>query len=219
MLHSGCHAPVPPPPPAQATLPVIWAVALGGALGAVARWGATVGFARIGRGTALAGYPLGTLAVNVLGSFLLGYLVFHDRVKQLMKLTTGKYVAPRPIEDAFATSDRVEQVMVVGDDRKMVGALVVPDFEAVRDWADQEGIDLPDAEAAICDDDRVQAWIEEEVERINAQFEEHETVKRFELVPEEWTPENDLLTASMKIKRRNVEERFAERLDRIYDED
>ena len=144
-------------------------------------------------------------------------IAFFDEEGRIVSIM-GKYVAPRPIEDAFATSDRVEQVMVVGDDRKMVGALVVPDFEAVRDWADEEGIDLPDSKAAICDDDRVRAWVQEEVDRINAQFEEHETVKRFELVPEEWTPENDLLTASMKIKRRNVEERFADRLDRIYDE-
>jgi CrcB protein len=68
---------------------VIWAVAVGGALGALARWGATAGLARISRGTTLAGYPLGTLAVNVLGSFLLGYLVFHERLPLSPALRVG----------------------------------------------------------------------------------------------------------------------------------
>jgi long-chain acyl-CoA synthetase len=147
-----------------------------------------------------------------------GYLVYHDRLKQLLVLDTGRNVAPGPIEDGFATSDRIQQVMVMGDNEKFVSALVVPDFEAIRRWADREGVDVPDTNEAICDDDRVREYIQEDVDRVNGQFEKYERIKEFRMVPVEWTPENDLLTPSMKVKRRNVLERFAEQYDDIYGE-
>lgn len=145
-----------------------------------------------------------------------GYLVYHDRLKQLIVLTTGKNVAPGPIEDAFATSERVDQVMVMGDNEKFISALIVPNFEAVQRWADDEDIAIPTEPIAICEDQRVQDWVQEAVEEVNTQFEKHEQIKQFELAPVEWTPENDLLTSSMKIKRRNVLERFSGKVDRIY---
>ncbi|WP_276274868.1 long-chain fatty acid--CoA ligase [Haladaptatus sp. QDMS2] len=147
-----------------------------------------------------------------------GYLVYHDRLKQLLVLSTGKNVAPGPIEDAFATSPRVEQIMVLGDDEKFVSALIVPNFENLRDWADREGIDLPADEAAMCDDPRVEQWIRAEVTEKNKQFSKSEKIKKFELVPVEWTPENDLLTPSMKMKRRNILSRFDDAVDSIYGE-
>ena len=147
-----------------------------------------------------------------------GYLVYHDRLKQLLVLDTGKNVAPGPIEDGFATSDRVEQIMVMGDDEKFVSALVVPDFEAIRRWAESEGIDIPDTNEAICRDDRVHEYVQQEVDRVNEGFEKYERIKEFRMVPAEWTPENDLLTPSMKVKRRRVLERFSEAYDEIYGE-
>jgi len=131
-------------------------------------------------------------------------------------LTTGKNVAPGPIEDAFATSERVDQVMVMGDNEKFISALVVPNFERVTRWADDENIAIPEDPIDICEDHRVQEWIGEAVDEVNQQFEKHEQIKQFELVPVEWTPDNDLLTSSMKVKRRNVLERFSEKVDRIY---
>ena len=145
-----------------------------------------------------------------------GYLVYRDRLKQIIVLSTGKNVAPEPIEERFATSDRVDQVMVVGDERKFVGALVVPNVEAVRRWADREGVDLPDGLEAICRDERVHEWVGEAVEAVNADLERVERIKRFELVPDEWTSNNDLLTPSMKKKRRNIREVHADAIDRIY---
>ncbi|MFB6164945.1 MAG: long-chain fatty acid--CoA ligase [Haloarculaceae archaeon] len=148
-----------------------------------------------------------------------GYLIYHDRLKQLLVLDTGKNVAPGPIESAFATDERVDQVMVMGDNEKFVSALIVPNFEAVRRWADEQGIDLPDDDQAACEDVRVHEWIEESVEAVNEQFEKHERIKAFELVAIEWTPENDMLTSSMKLKRRNILEEFGHKVDRIYGEE
>ncbi|MFT4885608.1 MAG: long-chain acyl-CoA synthetase, partial [Natronomonas sp.] len=127
-----------------------------------------------------------------------GYLVFVDRLKNLLVLDTGKNVAPEPIEDAFATSPRVDQIMVVGDDEKYVGAIIVPNFEELRKWADEEGIDLPDHPEDIVDLDAVHEWVDAEVDRVNEDLAKHEQIKEFRLVAEEWTPDNDLLTPSMK---------------------
>jgi long-chain acyl-CoA synthetase len=148
-----------------------------------------------------------------------GYLRYHDRLKQLLVLDTGKNVAPGPIEESFATSDRIDQVMVMGDDRKFISALVVPNFERIERWADENEIDLPDDREDICTDERVHEWIGEEIERVNENFAKHERIKEFAVVPVEWTPENDLLTSSMKLKRRNITDRFEERIEGIYAEE
>jgi long-chain acyl-CoA synthetase len=147
-----------------------------------------------------------------------GYLVFRERLKQIMVLSTGKNVAPAPLEDRFATDERVSQVMVVGDGRKFVGAVIVPNFEALDRWADRDEIDLPASRDAICEDERVRDWVGETVARVNEDFEPVEQVKEFVLVSREWSADNDLLTPSMKKKRRNIQDAHAEAISRIYDE-
>ena len=148
-----------------------------------------------------------------------GYLEFRDRAKQIIVLSTGKNVAPGPLEDAFAASEIIEQAMVVGDGEKFIGALLVPNTEHIRDWASEEGIDLPDDSEAMCDDERVREYIQQEVDRVNEDFEKHETIKQFELVPREFTEENKMLTPSMKKKRRVILDEFQDRVDRIYADD
>jgi long-chain acyl-CoA synthetase len=144
------------------------------------------------------------------------YLVFRERAKQILVLSTGKNVAPAPIEDAFAASDVIQQVMVIGDGRKFVGALVVPDFETLRAAAEDEGVDVPSTPAEMCDADRVREVIEREVEAVNERFEPHERIKEFRLVTEEFTEENGLLTPTMKKKRRNILDRYDEAVASIY---
>ncbi len=145
-----------------------------------------------------------------------GYLSFVDRRKNLLVLDTGKNVAPEPIEDEFATSARVDQIMVTGDDEKFVGAVVSPNFEQLREWADEEGHDVPDEPERAVEDDRVREWVGEEVERVNEKLGHHEEIKEFRLVAEEWTADNDLLTPSMKKKRRNIREAYRAEIDDIY---
>jgi long-chain acyl-CoA synthetase len=147
------------------------------------------------------------------------YIEFRERAKQLLKLSTGKMVPPGPIEDAFAASEIVEQCMVLGDARKFVGALIVPNFEAVRSWADSQGVDLPDSERMICRDEDVIARIQDEVDEINENFEKHEQIKQFRLVPEAFTEENDLLTPTMKKKRRKIEDYYNAEIERLYEAD
>lgn len=144
------------------------------------------------------------------------YLVFRERAKQLLVLSTGKNVAPAPIEDAFASNQLVEQCFVVGDGRKFVGALLVPNVERLRKWADSEGISLPDSTEELCRDERVVARIRQEVDGVNEEFEPHEQIKQFRLVPIEFTADNDLLTPTMKKKRRNIFDMYADEIESIY---
>ena len=146
-----------------------------------------------------------------------GYVAFRERAKQLLVLSTGKNVAPGPIEDRFAANEFVEQCVVLGDGRKFVSALIVPNFEKVKSWADTRGIDLPDGRSAVCRDDRVRERIQEEVDRVNEEFESYERIKQFRLVEEEFSEENDLLTPTMKKKRRNILDRFADEVEMIYE--
>ncbi|WP_267162745.1 AMP-dependent synthetase/ligase [Halovenus salina] len=145
-----------------------------------------------------------------------GFLIFHDRIKQVFVLDTGKNVAPQPLEDVFATEDRIEQIMVLGDNRKFVGALVVPNFERLRSWAASNNLDLSDDPEELVNDERVISWIQETIADGNEQFSEHEQIKKFALVPEEWTPGNDLLTPSMKKKRRTILDAYQDRVEEIY---
>ncbi|RAW44400.1 long-chain fatty acid--CoA ligase [Halorubrum sp. 48-1-W] len=147
-----------------------------------------------------------------------GYVAFRERAKQLLVLSTGKNVAPGPIEERFAANEFVEQCVVLGDGRKFVSALLVPNFGAVEAWADAEGIDLPADRRAICRDERVLERFQREVDAVNEAFEPYERIKRFRLVEEEFSVENDLLTPTMKKKRRNVLERFADQIEMIYEE-
>jgi long-chain acyl-CoA synthetase len=147
-----------------------------------------------------------------------GYFRYHDRLKNLLVLTTGKNVSPEPIEDEFATSPRIEQIMVIGDDQKFVAALIVPNFEAVRAWAADQEFTLPDDEADICEDERVNAWFREEIELVNRSIGDEEQIKQFELVGTEWTAENELLTPSLKKKRRNILAAFEDKVAAIYGE-
>ncbi|MFB6094426.1 MAG: long-chain fatty acid--CoA ligase [Halanaeroarchaeum sp.] len=148
-----------------------------------------------------------------------GYVTFLERAKSILTLSTGKNVAPGPIEDAFAPSEVVDQAFVMGDDQKFVSALVVPNFDAIRQWADREGIDLPEDAEGICRHDAVEARIQAEVDAVNEQFESYEQIKQFRLVPEEFTEDNDMLTPTKKKKRRNILDRYADRVEMIYEED
>ncbi len=147
-----------------------------------------------------------------------GYLRFVDRVKNLVVLSTGKNVPAERVEEAVEETEFVEQCMVVGDGRKFVGALVVPDFESVRSWADEEGVELPDEDDALAEDGRVHGLVEDAVEEANSGFEEHERVKRLEVVAEEWTQEDDLMTPTMKKKRHRIKEVHADEIESVYED-
>jgi len=146
-----------------------------------------------------------------------GYLTFRGRRKELLVLSTGHNVVPSPIEEAICENPLIEQCLLVGDGQPAVGALVVPDFEAVRGWADSDGVDFPSDPAGIVDDERVRSHIATAAERATEGVEPHEQVAWVDLVDEPFSADNGLLTPTLKKKRRVITDRYADRIDRRYE--
>lgn len=143
------------------------------------------------------------------------FLRITDRKKELFKTSGGKYVAPQPIENRLKESPFVEQVMVVGADRKFVGALIVPSFEALREWMKGKGIPFTTNEEVI-HLPKVQELYLQLVENYNQYFNHVEQIKKFELLPWEWTIETGEMTPKLSLKRKVVMEKFRDVIERIY---
>ncbi len=145
-----------------------------------------------------------------------GYLVFHERRATLLVLSTGKNVAPTPIEEALAANQFVNQAMVIGDERPFVGALIVPEYSAVQRWAAANDLELSETPEGVCESSRVRGRFQEIVEQVNAGLEPHERVKEFRLVPDAFTLENGLLTPTLKKKRREIRDYYRDELQELY---
>ncbi|MEM9293702.1 MAG: long-chain fatty acid--CoA ligase [Acidobacteriota bacterium] len=146
-----------------------------------------------------------------------GYLRITDRKKEIIVNAYGKNVAPAPIENALKSSPYINQVMVIGDRRKFLSALVVPDLENLKPWAQKQGIDSSD-DAALATDDRVRELIDGEIRKVNGKLAKYERVGIFHLLPEEWTIEGGELTPTLKIKRRIINDKFGDVVDQMYEE-
>ena len=143
------------------------------------------------------------------------FLKITDRKKELFKTSGGKYVAPLPIESKLKESPYVEQVMVVGSERKFVGALIVPSFPNLHAWCHQQGINVSSDEEMIRQP-AVINLMKDLVESFNKFFNHVEQIKRFELVPTEWTIDGGELTPTLKLKRKVIMEKYRDAIERIY---
>ncbi len=144
-----------------------------------------------------------------------GYLTITDRKKELLKTSGGKYVAPQPIENAFNVDPYIEQVVVVGESRKHIAALVVPEFEALEKWAKEQGISYRNYRELI-GDSRVKELIQASIERVNQNLAGYEQIKKYRIVDQPFTEESGELTPSLKIKRRVVDEKYKALIDEMY---
>ena len=143
------------------------------------------------------------------------FLKITDRKKEIFKTSGGKYVAPQPIENKMKESPYIEQMMVVGADRKFAGALIVPAFPNLREWCSRNGIQVADDDDMLRNP-RVLELFKGIVENYNQQFNHVEQVKKFELLDKEWNIEGGELTPTLKLKRKVIMEKYREAVDRIY---
>ncbi len=143
------------------------------------------------------------------------FLKITDRKKEIFKTSGGKYVAPQPIENKMKESRWIEQMMVVGADRKFTGALIIPAFNVMKEWCIEQGIDYPGNEGIIRNE-KVMEIFKDAVERYNQFFSQVEQVKRFELLPNEWTVDGGELTPTLKLKRKVIAEKYKDAIERIY---
>lgn len=143
-----------------------------------------------------------------------GFLFITDRKKELLKTSGGKLIAPQPIEGKLKADVLVAQACVVGDKHKFAAVLLSPNFIALEAWAKAKGISCD--RKALVEHPQVMAHYQEIVDQVNATLASFETLKRVQLVAEDWTVETGELTPSMKLKRRVILERYAPQIARIY---
>ncbi len=144
-----------------------------------------------------------------------GFLKITDRKKEIIVNAYGKNVAPAPIENALKSSRFIEQAVVVGDRRKLLSALLVPDFEALKTWASRQGVDGGERRKLLADE-RVRALFAGEVEKVNRGLAKYEQVHLWDLLPAEFTIETGELTPTQKVKRRVINEKYGRIVDELY---
>src|ERR1041384_3347896 len=144
-----------------------------------------------------------------------GFLFITDRKKDLIKTSAGKYVAPQMIEGFTNQSEYIEQTIIVGDKRKYVSALIVPDFERLRVWAKSEGIKTSDKHE-LAADRKVIDMIKADVNRLTSTLADYEKVKRIALLSDEFSIDGGELTPTLKIKRRVVEDKYRDLIESLY---
>lgn len=146
------------------------------------------------------------------------WLKITDRKKEIFKLSSGKYIAPQAIENKFKESFFIEQLMVIGYCQKFASAIIHPNLPYLKEWAEEEGLNFSSNEEMISDK-RVVNVIQKEVNKLNAQLGQVERIKRFRLVADEWTPQSGLMSPTMKLKRRVIEEKYQEIIQEIFSVD
>lgn len=159
-------------------------------------------------------FQTGDIGTWVEGNFL----KITDRKKEIFKTSGGKYVAPQPIENKMKESPFIEQMMVVGPERKFTAALIVPAFANLKTWCEKNGVPHQNNDEMI-NQPRVQEHFKSIVEKFNVQFNHIEQVKKFELLNKEWTIDGGELTPTLKLKRKVITEKYGDAIERIYAED
>ncbi len=144
-----------------------------------------------------------------------GFLYVTDRKKELIKTSGGKMIAPQPIESKLNASVLVANAVLVGDRHKFVSALIAPNFPALENLARQQGIAFS-SRADLVANPAVQAQYHALVHSINEGLANFETIKRFHLVPDEWSMDSGELTPTLKLRRRVVTERYAAEIAAFY---
>ncbi len=144
-----------------------------------------------------------------------GFLRITDRKKEMFKTSGGKYVAPQAMENKLKASRFIEQVMVIGENRRFPAALIVPQFEFLKEYCERKGIPFTSREQVIADQ-RIMDRIFREVERANEGLGQWEQVKKIALLPKEWTIDTGELTPTLKLRRKPILARHADVVERIY---
>ncbi len=147
-----------------------------------------------------------------------GFLVITDRKKELFKTSGGKYIAPQAIEQMIKTSRFVSQVVVVGANRKFPAALIVPDWQQLQGYAQYKGYADLHTRAGFCRDSRIIDLFERQIAARTADLAQFEKIKKIALLENEFTLEGGELTPTLKIKRRVIDEKYGDVIDRIYEE-
>ena len=145
-----------------------------------------------------------------------GFLRLTDRKKDLIKTAAGKFVAPQVVENLVKRSPLISQAMVFGDRRPYVVALVTLDEEEVRAWARRQGLSLPSDPTGLVKDTRVVQMVDSAIEQTNAELSRPEQLKRWLILSDDFSQDDETLTPTLKLRRRAIAERFEQELEALY---
>lgn len=146
-----------------------------------------------------------------------GFLVITDRKKHLFKTSAGKYIAPTPIENLFLASKYIDQFVLIGDRRMFLSALIVPDFDAIKEYADAHNITYKDR-SDLVKKKEIYDLLEKDMVQFQKKLANYERVRKFALLEQPFSIESGEITPSLKIKRKFVEERYSSLINEMYQE-
>lgn len=144
-----------------------------------------------------------------------GFLIITDRKKHLFKTTTGKYIAPTPIENMFLASKYIDQFVLIGDRRMFLSALIVPDFEALKEYADANRIQYSDP-MELVNLKQIYELLDKELDQFQKKLAGFERVRKFAILDKPFSIEGGELTPSLKVKRKVIEERYTNLIEDMY---
>jgi long-chain acyl-CoA synthetase len=146
-----------------------------------------------------------------------GNLIITDRIKDLMKTSGGKYIAPQKLETALINDAFIEQISVIGDQQKYVTALAVPSFENLKKYAVEHKIAYKDIEELI-NNSQIKEMFEKRIEALQKDFSVFEKIKKFSLLSQEFSIEAGEITATLKLKRKVIQKKYKKIIDKMYED-
>ncbi|ELR70671.1 Long-chain-fatty-acid--CoA ligase [Fulvivirga imtechensis AK7] len=144
------------------------------------------------------------------------FLKITDRKKEMFKTSGGKYIAPQPLENKFVESMIIDQVMVVGEGEKFPGALIVPNFEKLKDYCHRHRLHYTTNEQMIEHPEVIKKY-ESELETMNESFAQYEKIKKFRLLSQPWTIDKGEITPKLSLKRKVIKQHYQHEIDKIYE--
>lgn len=146
-----------------------------------------------------------------------GFLKITDRKKNIFKTSAGKYVAPQLLENQFQTSRYMNQILIIGFHKPYIAALIVPNYAILEKWAADNDVHWT-SPTYMAHNIKVREKIQEDIEKVNKTLPNFKRIVKFTLLDSEWTVENDLLSASLKPRRKEIESQFKKEIEELYKE-
>ena len=144
-----------------------------------------------------------------------GFLSITDRKKNIIVLSNGKNIAPQPIENQLIQSRYINQVMLIGDQRKSISALIAPNFDALKAYAKEMAL-APQEVGELIESKEIRQLVRKEIERLSTALADFERVKMFTLLDREFTQEADEMTPTLKLKRKVILEKYGDKIEKMY---
>lgn len=143
------------------------------------------------------------------------FLRITDRKKEIFKTSGGKFVVPQPIENKMKENFLIGQIILIGDQKKFVSALIVPNFNSLKDWCSRHNVQFTSNKEIVKNDQVIHAY-QDAIDKFNPQFNHVEQIKKFTLLPNEWTVESGELTPSEKMRRKVIVKKYTSEIDAMY---